>query len=85
MKQFSIHPGDRVRLLTGKAVDKFTDETRKAAGGYKLYTVRETDPPRNRVMLEGLVVGSQLGWIMSRLTLIIAGGYAEPNLVSDTA
>ena len=56
IKLFNIHPGDRVRLLVGKDQDKFIDEEKKAAGGWKLYTVKRTEPQRSRVYLEGLAV-----------------------------
>ncbi|CAD6564185.1 MAG: hypothetical protein TREMPRED_004464 [Tremellales sp. Tagirdzhanova-0007] len=54
IKLFNIHPGDRVRLLVGKDQDKFVDEQKGVAGGWKLYTVKKTEPQRSRVYLEGL-------------------------------
>ncbi len=60
IKQFNIHPGDRVRLLTGKAMHKYNDESQGEAGGWKLYTVKTVDMKLNRVFLEGLTVGLPL-------------------------
>jgi len=42
--------------MVGKPKDKYLDESKGAAGGWKVYTVHSVDMTRNRVYLNGLTV-----------------------------
>lgn len=56
IRRWNIRPGDKVRLLVGKPAEKYVDEREKAAGGWKVYNVKNVDMERNWVYLDGLSV-----------------------------